>query len=132
MKSLCLLVLAIVPHEDIARDHCDLIELNGLYDEQGRRVFDQLIFYDFCRERSRYQVRAWRLVKDHHQVPTYDHAAGHWRCMWNDGETPRCVTADSYRRTWTQFDPELAERDVYPKEKRRELTKRPVLDVRTE
>lgn len=123
MTTLLLSLLAIVPREDIAREKCDLIELNGLYDEQGRLVFDQIIFYDFCRERSRYQVRAWRLVKDHNQLPTYDHTTGLWQCRWLDGEVTRCVTADSYRRTWTQYDPELAEREFYPKERRKELIK---------
>lgn len=118
---IALLLLSIVPHDDIVRDRCEVIEHNGFYDDQGHLVFDQLIFYDWSPERSRYQVRAWRLLKAQSQLPEF--VNGQWRCQWLDGETTRCVTAPSYRRTWTQFDPELAERDVYPKEKRRELRK---------
>lgn len=120
---IALLLMATVPLEDIWRERCDVIEHNSFYDEQGRLVFDQIIFYDWCPTAERLQVRAWRLVKGPGQIPEYDHGSAEWFCLWHDEDILRHVSAPSTRRTWTQFDPELAERDVYPKEKRRELRK---------
>lgn len=123
MKLIALLLLCLNPGDDVVRERCDLVELNGLYDEQGRLVFDQVIWYDWSAPHERYMVRAWRLVKDGKPSPEYDHGSGQWRCLWNDGEITRCVMAGSYRRTWEQFDPELIEREYLPKERRKELLK---------
>ena len=60
--------LGIAPQEDVARESVDLIELNHFYDEHGRLVFDQVIFYDWASSESRYNVRAWRLVKNPSQL----------------------------------------------------------------
>lgn len=148
MNCLLLLILGILPHDDTARESVDLIELNHFYDEHGRLVFDQIIFYDWrpCatetqitqvgveagREASgstgikissgyRYQVRAWRLVKNPNQIPYRDWRCGGYATLWQDGEQMRFIRSTSIRETWTQYDPELIEREYLPKEKRREL-----------
>ncbi len=59
-----LLLCCLNPVDDVARDRVDVIEINHFYDEQGRLVFDQTIFYDWSPDHSRYMVRAWRLVKN--------------------------------------------------------------------
>jgi hypothetical protein len=41
--------------------------------------------------------------------------------MWQDGEQIRHIRSKSIRETWTQYDPELVEREFLPKEKRKEL-----------
>jgi len=41
--------------------------------------------------------------------------------MWHDGEQLRNVHSRSIRETWTQYDPELVEREYLPKERRKEL-----------
>ena len=38
----------------------DLIEVNHFYDENGKRVFDQLIFWDWKPAEAAHRVRAWR------------------------------------------------------------------------
>ena len=114
---------------DVATDQVDLIEYNHLYDEQGRHVLDQLIFYDWSRSESRYQIRDWRLIKSKKQVPHRDERRGLYVATWYDGDSIRQVRAVSVRETWTQYDPELVEREFLPKEQRRELTslrKRPL------
>lgn len=119
--TLALLLLATIPPDLVTRESVDLIEVNHFYDERGRLVFDQVIFYDWAPEHSRYQVIAWRLIKCRSQLPTRDwHRGGHV-AVWSDGEVMRSVRAASVRETWTQFDVELEERTVLPKEKRREL-----------
>ncbi len=115
--------LGLNPTEDVSREKVDLMEVNHFYDEQGRLVFDQVIFYDWSPEHSRYMVRAWRLVKNPSQLPERDWRDGGYLSVWQDGEVVRRVQADSMRETWTQYDPELVEREYLPKERRKELRK---------
>lgn len=114
-------LLGLNPTEDVSREKVDLMEVNHFYDEQGRLVFDQVIFYDWSPDHSRYMVRAWRLVKNPSQLPERDWRDGGYLAVWQDGEVLRRVRAQSMRESWTQYDPELAEREYLPKEKRKEL-----------
>lgn len=118
---LALVLLASNPPETILRDECDLIEVNHFYDEQGRLVFDQTIFYDWSPAYSRYMVRDWRLVKNPAQLPHRDWRDGGYAALWHDGEVLRHISASEFRETWTQHDPELAEREYLPKDQRRNL-----------
>ena len=115
------LALGIAPQDDVVRESVDLIELNHFYDEHGRLVFDQVIFYDWSAGEARYNVRAWRLVKNQAQLPQRDWRSGGYSAMWQDGEQIRYIHSKSIRETWTQYDPELVEREYLPKERRREL-----------
>ena len=110
-----------VPVNDVARESVDLIELNHFYDEHGRLVFDQIIFYDWSNEEARYNVRAWRLVKNPAQLPQRDWQRSGYAAIWQDGEQLRHIYSKSVRETWTQYDPELVEREYLPKERRKEL-----------
>ena len=58
------------------------------------------------------------------QLPRFEHARGIWVCEWFDGGVQRRVEAITVRESWTQYDPELTEREYLPKEKRRELRKK--------
>jgi hypothetical protein len=110
-----------VPPEISTGEECDLIEVNHFYDEEGRLVFDQTIFYDWSPGHSRYMVRAWRLVKNPAQLPIRDWRRGGYVAVWHDGEVLRQVRAQAVRETWTQYDPELVEREYLAKDERREL-----------
>ncbi|MBW3596936.1 MAG: hypothetical protein KY475_06630 [Planctomycetes bacterium] len=121
--ALCLSAAALTPAEEVAIDQVDLVEVNHFYDEHGRRVFDQVIFYDWSPGAGRYQVRAWRLLKSQSQFPIKNWERGDFTAVWHDGEVLREVRAASFRETWTQYDPELVERDYLPKDRRRELMK---------
>lgn len=116
-----LAALCLQPQPDVACDEVDLIEINHFHDEQGRLVFDQVIFYDWSPLHSRYLVRAWRLLKTPAQVPAKDWNQSEFVAIWHDGDTLRKVSAKVLRETWTQHDPELVAREYLPKEKRREL-----------
>jgi hypothetical protein len=119
--SATVVALGIAPQEDVTRESVDLIELNHFYDEHGRLVFDQVIFYDWSAGEARYNVRAWRLVKNPSQLPQRDWSGGGYSAMWHDGEQIRQIRSKSIRETWTQYDPELVEREYLPKERRKEL-----------
>jgi len=110
--------------EVVLRDAVDLVEVNHYHDAKGQHVFDQLIFYDWSSQKRRFQVRAWRLIKSESQFPRRDHRSGTWLVRWHDDGVMREVTASSQRETWTQYDPELAERANLPQDQRLDLSTR--------
>lgn len=122
MLAWMLLALSTVPLDAAARDSVDVIEVNHFYDEQGRLVFDQCIYYDWTPAACRHQVRGWRLIKSPNQLPRRDWAGGGYTAVWHEGDLLRVVRAGSVAETWTQYDPELLERENLPKERRRDLT----------
>ena len=136
MTHLAILLLSIIPRDDVARETVDLVEVNHFYDEQVRLVFTQIIFYDWQGYDSRpdgvlvhgerYQVRAWRLAKNPAQLPQRDWENGGYSAFWQDGEQTRFVRALSFRETWLQADVELIEREVLAKERRKELRTLPL------
>lgn len=118
----CGWLAAEIPHDGVAREAVDLIEINHFYSEEAAVfMFDQAIFMDWSEDFARYQVRAWRLVKSPAQLPQRDWNGG-YTAVWQDGELMRCVRAKQVRETWSQYDPELAERDYLAKELRKELS----------
>ena len=122
----CMASVGLNPPQKATVDTVDLIEINHFYDEQGRLVFDQIIFYDWCPEESRYQVCDWRLLKHRSQVPLPNWRDGNYVAVWRDfkdRDILRKVQAKMTRETWTQYDPELVEREFLPQEQRRELRK---------
>lgn len=115
-----------LPQETAVKDQVDLVEINHFYDDQGRLVFDQVIYYNWCFQTDRYQVRDWRLLKDPFQIPLRDWRDGGYSSEWRDPKQRdglRSVRSTSVRETWTQYDPELEEREVLAQEKRKELQK---------
>ena len=126
--AVCLTALTLSPADEATVDQVDLIEINHFYDDQGRLVFDQVIYFDWSPEHSRYQVRDWRLLKALGQVPLRDWRDGGYVSEWEDFKQRnglRRVRAKSVRETWTQYDPELVEREFLAQEKRAELTRIP-------
>jgi len=122
VSLIAILLLSIVPQDcGEVRESCDLVEVNHFYDDNAQLVFDQNIFYDWSPRDGRYQVRAWRLIKCEGQIPVRDWQRGGYVTRWNDSEIPRAMWSPSMRETWTQYDPELIEREFLPKECRREL-----------
>jgi len=123
---MCLLLLLcgmVVPETGIMCDTVDLIEVNHFYDDEARLVFLQVIFYDWAYYENRYQVRAWRLLKHDSQIPRYNWTSGDYETIFQDGDVIRRVRAKYYRETWTQYDPEIEERERLPKDCRRGLRK---------
>jgi hypothetical protein len=122
----CVLLLSAIgsqPLVDVPHDRVDLIEVNHFHDDQGKLIFAQVVFYEWCNQRGRHQVQAWRLLKNAQQKPRRDFATGEYVALWHDGETLREVRSPAVRESWTQYDPELVERAHLPKEKRKDLAK---------
>ena len=127
MSVLCFTVAAALtlpgsdPVSETVAERVDLIELNHFYDDRGRLVFDQLIFYEWSPWQHRYHVRDWRMIKNRGQLPERDWRRNQYRVRWFDGDVPREVTAPVMQQTWTQHDPELVNRQYLPKDVRRGL-----------
>jgi hypothetical protein len=124
MSSFFLLLIAILPRLDgPVCERVDLIEVNHHHDENCRLIMTQQIFYEW--NRGRYDVIAWRMVKSPIQLPYRDWQDGGYVCFWKDGDIMRKVRAEAFRETWTQAglsgDPEVNEREMLPKERRKEL-----------
>lgn len=120
----CWAVLGLSPASEVPEEKVDLIEINHFHDDQGRPVFDQIIFYDWSASVGRYQVRDWRLLKSPNQIPLYNARDQEFVAVWNDfkaHDTLRATKAKVVRETWTQYDPELVEREFLPENKRRKL-----------
>lgn len=94
----------------------DLIEINHYHDANGEHVFDQLIFYEWSSQRKRFDVRDWRLLKNDSMYPVPKR--GRWLLRWHDDGVMREVDITSVRESWTQYDPELVEREYLPQDQR--------------
>ena len=119
---------AIWNQKEVINERVDLIEINHFHDDQGRPVFDQVIFYDWSEADNRYQIRDWRLLKNSNQVPLRSTQDGNYSAVWNDfkaRDVIRKTESKLIRETWTTFDPELVEREFLPEGKRRKLREPP-------
>jgi hypothetical protein len=111
-----LLLLCVLPLDDVRRDTVDVIELNHVYNDCGAATITQWVFWE--QSGGELRVVAWRLCKPRMVVER--HRDG-YRLLWHDGETLREVRAACYRESWTQHDVEVTDREAWPKESRREL-----------
>lgn len=116
-----------IDHSLVVKDRVDLIELNHFYDDKGKLVFDQWIFYDWRGRTSEFVVVAWRLSKDtNFSFPVKSYKTRQYVFLFHDRKSNgllRRVTSPCYRETWTQYDPELVNREKLPQEQRRGLRK---------
>ena len=122
--AVCLVTFGLNPSSELPDEKVDLVELNHFHDDQGRPVFDQIIFYDWSPAEGRYQVRDWRLLKSSDQIPLHSSRDREFVAVWNDfkaHDALRSTKAKMVRETWTQYDPELVEREFLAENKRRKL-----------
>lgn len=96
-----------------ATEYVDMLELNHFYDPRGQHVFDQVIFYEQAPETGRFQVRAWCLVEDRELLnrrPVKNITNGLYQVDWldTDQRLSRKITSRILRESWTQDDPERA------------------------
>jgi len=92
----------------------DIVEVNAFYDGEGRLVFNQAIFWVWMNDGHR--VAAWSLkpaATEPRRTP-----GGKWVVYFEDSGHTYTVFADSFRRTFTQDDPELIDREFLPAEHR--------------
>ena len=116
MLHALLFLIAIVPVNDgITRDFCERFEDNNYFDCEARLVFTQLI----ARETND-DVFFWRMNKEGDMTPRRER--GRWVLRWDDQGVQREVWARSYDVTFTQYDPEVEQRNWLPVTERRTLS----------
>ena len=120
-----------VPFAPPLAEQVDVIEVNHFHDDKGVEIFVQVIFWERIGKYGTLIVRDWRLVKDFKQtddgldkqaagplMPRKDHKRGIYVCLWHDKDVLRKVAAMTAVETYTQVDPELVNREIWPKERR--------------
>lgn len=148
LNGMCLFLFSITPLNDVPVARCEVIELNHYYDK-GRLVFDQIIYWGRYQGVEGLHVLEWRLVKDcrrdlteqerdqmREEFPGMDcheklwigspmvprRKGGEWEATWLDPEGVLLrVRACSFRETHTDYDQELEDREIVPKEDRRRI-----------
>lgn len=131
MRKLALLFLLLVSpalsfasnreDQSIIVDGFDRAELNHFYDDQGRHVFDQVVWYDWV-EGWGHRIECWRLVKSHNVIPVLNRQTNRYESVFFDNDVLRKVTAKYMVESWEQYDIELVGRETWRKENRRDLT----------
>ena len=121
MSALLLILFSVVPVELIARDKCDVLLYEKVYDGDGKIVFIQVCPLDWNPNAERYDYVCWRLDNLQRLRPQRDWRRGGYIVRFADGEIVREIRAVSMRDAWVQEDSELAAREVWPKENRRGL-----------
>lgn len=119
--AVCLAAAGLHNTAELACDKVDLVEVNHFYDEKGQLVYEQLIFYDWSPTMNHFNVRAYRLLKSPVQFPRRSRGNLGFVAVWQDGDVLRKIHAKTIRESWTQYDPEMLERDFLPKDQRRNL-----------
>ena len=110
-----LLAMATVPYDSgrVRVEQVDLLEKNHFFDDKGRPVFIQWIAYEWSGER--HQVVGWRLDRPEF---TFEERRLVLTCDENGAQQIRALY---WRETWSQVDPEIAEREILPTQSRRGL-----------
>lgn len=115
------------------KERVDLIELNHFYDDLGRHAFDQVIFYEWSPDFRRFHVIAWSLVEgDLHRMPSRVPGSEDTRVQWfdRDAKVNRQVQSKLFRETWSQHDPERANKRLIEEKYRLSLRQAPKRELR--
>lgn len=150
MLFLLLIAAYLPPAPGVVRDRVSVIEQNIVYGEDSegplthKPIFTQYLFRDWNDQTQNHEIIAWRMltsfpVEESPEQPTEagpyitrkrtlmavtkNQQTGLYELRWFDNGTERIVEAKTFNETMTLGDPEVEERDVWPKEKRRELRK---------
>ena len=131
LVTLLLMTLGESSASSVCTEEVDLIELNHFHDCLGRHVYDQVIFYEWSDELQRYHVRAWCLVEDREPVsrrPTRSYTDNRYHVRWYDRDQNlnRRISSQHYRESWTQVDPERANKKLLDERLRTSLVKRTI------
>ena len=118
-----MLLVGIVPYSPVVEERVDLVETNHYYDYKGDRCFIQIIWWGWDKRDDSHHVIAWRFLKHPHQAPSTYHDRAGCVTIWQDGEILRAVRGGRCYTTWTQHDPEVADREHLPTSQRQNLAR---------
>jgi MarR-like DNA-binding transcriptional regulator SgrR of sgrS sRNA len=112
MIKTIILVLALVVGSVKDRTYrCDMLELNHFHDYEGRPAFDQVILWKWDQLYSEYHVSEYYMVDqgkstEDNRVPQKNYSSG----LYEAWKGTNKVIAPHYRESWTQIDPERADK----------------------
>lgn len=110
---LLLSLVAVVPYS------VDVVEVNHVADPQtGQIRLEQVIWWDWCPQCHRYEVRDWRMLAQAGYPVKID---GGWQNKWYDNRRQIAVVARLRRDTWTWYDVEIEDRSRWPEDRRRKI-----------
>lgn len=104
-------------------DRFDLIELNHFDAEDGG--FDQVIFWNWMPDYRRFRVEAWVMLDRNTPSHTSAIRKNGPRYVFERLETGgllRRVEAKLFRETWTTYDPERLDKELFPENLRTGLS----------
>jgi hypothetical protein len=110
MTLLAIALLSILPRDDTVRESVERTDVNQTYNYDGEPNLRQIIFWeanDHCRD--------WRMAPEGKL-----HFVGN-AVYFMDNGLVRCITARTVTESHTMYDPETYDRELWPKEIRREL-----------
>ena len=97
----------------------DILERNHVYDRSGRHQFSQFIGWRWHDDRESFHVQWWRMDRNVQVQPCLVRPG--CVAVFHDGQVLRRVVAESYRESWTTYDPEIRDRKCWPVAERRGL-----------
>lgn len=110
---IALLLFAVLPIGP-AEHHVDLIERNAVHcAETGRFNFEQWVFWVWDADEGKHRCIGFKLVKTERLRRRRDE----WILPTEEG----LIVAPHRNATATLYDPELVDREMWPKERRREV-----------
>ena len=120
-----MLLLALFPGDkQVVTDRVDVIELNYFLNEVGAINFAQVIFWEWDSASRRFRVVDFHILEqDTEHIWPAKMSSGLYVYFWWDSRAGTCrrIVAPYFYTTVTREDPEMKDRDKWPKDERREL-----------
>jgi len=122
---LLVLMFGLVDRTGVVEDRVDVLEKNSYFDPHGKLIFTQIIGWDYNVVSDKFGNES---IERHVQWWFFPKASKHVRLhgktlIFADGKQIRIVRYGTFLRSHTQHDPELDDRQLFPHNKRRGLTR---------
>jgi hypothetical protein len=89
--------------EIVVQNSFDMVELNHVYAHDGREIFAQFIFWNYCPEINAFVVDEWMFAKSKF---TCERNGSKFTILLVEGPRIRKITARYVQTTWTFYDKE--------------------------
>ncbi len=125
LRLLLVMLLAFAPSvkpikEGSHVEYCDLIEVNSHISENGRHMYDQIIFWEWSPELKRMIVCSWCLVGDDKSYPVkIGNRYKYTRRLSRNRSI--IIYTDMSISTSSKLDPERDNKNIFPEKYRRDL-----------
>ncbi len=116
------LVTSIHPFAPVL-DSLPIAEDNIYYDEYGKRVFEQIIFYRYYSDMSAYHVADYRMSDKGTILIFFSRSLNQYVYLIYVEGLLREIRVNSRFISWTQYDPEVWDRNFLPMSDRKKLRK---------